>query len=179
MRLGYDLRYMSSRLASLSFARMGTASQIRNYRVRAGKSPGEVAAHLGLNDAWYSDLERYDNEFVSTLTLFQAMQLASLLDVWLHDLVGVSALPDESISLMDLTSRVTAHVARKGISVEQFEDEIGWELRDFLQSPIKVASESPIIFLQAIAEHLGIDWLSLVPHEEAPLARKRKKKLEQ
>ena len=146
---------------------MGTAAQIRNYRVRAGKSPGEVAQHLGLNDAWYQDLERHDDELASTLTLFQAIELASVLGVRLHDLLGKEAPPDELIALIDLPSRITAHVARKGISIEQFEEEVGWELQDFLQSPIKVAAESPIIFLQAVAEHLRINWLSLIPDDHA------------
>lgn len=146
---------------------MGTAAQIRAYRVRAGKSSGEVAQHLGLNDAWYQDLEHHDDELAFTLTLFQAIELASVLGVRLRDLITEDPLPDQSIPLMDLPSHINAHVARKGISIEQFEEEVGWELREFLRSPIKVAAESPLIFLQAIAEHLGINWLSIVPDEHA------------
>jgi transcriptional regulator with XRE-family HTH domain len=144
---------------------MGTAAQIRSYRVRVGKSAAEVARHLGLNDAWYHDLEHNDDELASTLTLFQAIELASILGVRLRDLVSNAALPDEHIPLAELPSRIKAHVARTGISIEQFEDEVGWEVHEFLQSPLKVAAESPIVFLQAVAEHLAIDWLSLVPDE--------------
>jgi transcriptional regulator with XRE-family HTH domain len=146
---------------------MGTAAQIRSYRVRAGKSPGEVAERLGLNAAWYGDLEQHDDELASTLTLFQAMELASILGVRLRDLLSDRAPPDESISLVDLPSRIAAHVAREGISIEQFEDEVGWELREFMTSPIKGAAELPILFLQAISAPLGINWLSLVPDEHA------------
>lgn len=147
--------------------RMGTAAQIRNCRVRAGKSAIDVAKHLGLNDAWYHDLEHHDDELTFTLTLFQAIELASILGVRLCDLLVQETLPDERISLMDLPSRVEAHVAQHGISIEQFEAEVGWELGDLLQSPVKAAAESPIIFLQAVAKHLGINWLSLVPDEHA------------
>lgn len=146
---------------------MGTAARIRNYRVSAGKSPGEVAKHLGLNDAWYDDLEQHDDELVSTLTVFQAIELASALNVRLRELLVEQALPGEDVPLMDLPSRIKAHVARKGMSIEQFEGEVGWELQEFLQSPVKVAAESPIIFLQAVAKPLGVNWLSVVPEEHA------------
>jgi transcriptional regulator with XRE-family HTH domain len=146
---------------------MVTAAQIRNHRVRAGKSPAEVARQLGLNDAWYNDLERHDDELVSTLTVFQAIELASALNVRLRDLLGGQALPGEDIPLMDLPARIKAHVARKGMSIEQFEEEVGWELQEFLQSPVKVAAESPIVFLQAVAKPLDVNWLSVVPDELA------------
>ena len=146
---------------------MGTAAQIRNHRVRAGKSSSEVAAHLGLNQAWYEDLEHHDDELASTLTLFQAIELASVLGVRLRDLWTEKAPPGESIALVDVPARIQEHVARNGISLEQFEEQVGWELRNFLESPIKVAAESPIMFLQTIAEPLGINWLSFVPDEHA------------
>jgi hypothetical protein len=95
------------------------------------------------------------------------MDLASILGVHLRDLLGDGASPEESISIAELPERINAHVARQGISVEQFEDQVGWELRDFLSSPINGAAELPIVFLQAVASPLGIDWLSLVPDEPA------------
>jgi transcriptional regulator with XRE-family HTH domain len=144
---------------------MGTAAQIRNCRVRAGKSASEIAKHLGLNDAWYHDLEDHDDELALTLTLFQAIELASILGVRLRDLLGQESVPNERISLMDLPSRIKAHVAHHEISLQQFEEQVGWDLHDFLESPVKAAAESPIIFLQAIAKHLRINWLSLIPDE--------------
>ena len=146
---------------------VGIAAQIRNYRVRAGRSAEEVAARLGLNEAWYYDLEHDDDELASTLTLFQAMELASILGVRLRDLLGDTEWPSEVVPIVDLPAQITAHVTRYGISIEQFEEEVGWELREFLQSPLKVAAESPIMFLQAVAAHVGINWRSVVPDEHA------------
>ena len=144
---------------------MGTAAQIRSYRVRAGKSAREVARHLGLNDAWYHDIEHHDDELASTLTLFQALELASVLGVRLRDLLSEDVFPEKSISLAELPSRINAHMASKGISIEQFEEEVGWDLHGVMESPIKAAAESPLIFLQALAEHLRVSWLALVPDE--------------
>ena len=144
---------------------MGTAAQIRSHRVRAGKSPSDMAQLLGLNDAWYHDLEHHDDELTSTLTLFQAIELASVLGVRLHDLVG-EEVPDAALPLMELPALINAHLARAGMSIEEFEEQVGWDLEEFMLSPLKVAAESPIVFLQAVAEHLGMNWLSLVPDPE-------------
>jgi transcriptional regulator with XRE-family HTH domain len=146
---------------------MGIATQIRNYRVRAGRSREEVAGHLGINNAWYDDLERYDEELTSTLTLFQATALASFLGVGLSELVSGSDQAHEAFSIMDLPSRIRSHLEQNGISVEQFEEELGWDIREFLESPLKVAAESPIMFLQGVSEALGIDWLAMVPDDHA------------
>ncbi len=142
---------------------MGTAARIRGLRIRAGKPKGEIAQSLGLNAAWYDDLEQRDDELVSSLTLFQAMELASLLGVKLHDIFEVRSSPDEHIALVDLPARITQHVAKEGITVEQLEEKVGWELRGFLESPVHAAAETPIAFLQALAHGLGLDWLSFVP----------------
>src|SRR5689334_8822127 len=99
---------------------MGIAARIRAYRVRAGKSAAEVAKHVGLNQAWYDDLEHYDDELVSTLTLFQAVELAALFGVRLCDLVGDETSAGASASLIDLPSLIEAHTARAGIPLEQF-----------------------------------------------------------
>lgn len=138
---------------------------IRAYRVRAGKGAAEVAERLGLNAAWYDDLERYDDELASTLTLFQAMDLASILGVRLRDLLDERPLDKESISIAELPARIQAQIASEGMSMEQFESQVGWELQEFLHSPLKAAAQLPIIFIQAVAGSLGIHWLSLVPDE--------------
>ena len=91
------------------------------------------------------------------------MELASILEVHLRDLVTADGWHGQPIPLVELPDLIHTYVARVGISIEQFEDELGWELREFIDSPIRVAGEIPIVFLQTLAGRLGIDWLSLVP----------------
>lgn len=146
---------------------MGTAENIRAFRIRAGKSAQEVSAALGLNEAWYSDLESYDDELASTLTLFQAAQLATLLGVRLRDLVEETGSSGKKVSLIDLPAAVANYLAHEGLSTEEFETLVGWELRDFLESPIAAAAELPIAFLRDLSNHLGVSLLSLLPEEHA------------
>ncbi len=144
---------------------MGTAAQIRSYRVRAGKSSSEVAHRVGINEAWYADIEQDDDELASTLTLFQAIELAAALGVGLHDLVGEEG-EREAVPLMELPSLIRGHLERAGMPMQEFEEEVGWDLEEFMQSPLKMAAESPIAFLQAVTGRLGMSWLCLVPGEE-------------
>lgn len=144
---------------------MGIAARIRASRIRAGKSQADLARTLDLNIAWYADLEARDEEFASTLTMFKAMELASILGVPLHELLDAPPVAGERIALMGLPDRILAHAKRAGISVEQLEGRVGWELREFLASPVQSAAEMPIEFFQAIAAALGINWLALVPVE--------------
>lgn len=145
---------------------MGIAESIRTARIRAGKSKAEVAAHLGLNAAWYDDLEQRDDELAATLTIFQAMDLAALLGVRLGDLFGDDALPGQPVAIIDLPERIREHLVSAGLSLDQFEDQVGWELGPFLASPVQVAAELPIAFFQALAATLGIHWLSLAPEPD-------------
>jgi transcriptional regulator with XRE-family HTH domain len=147
---------------------MGTADNIRSHRIRAGQSAQKVAAALGLNDAWYADLESKDDELASTLTLFQATHLASLLKVRLRDLVAGVIPVEERVSLVDVPPLIEKHIAVQGLSIEEFENEVGWELQEFMQSPVRVAAELPLMFLMDLSEAVGIDWLSLVPDEPTP-----------
>ena len=144
---------------------MGTAARLRAYRIRAGKSQADLAKSLDLNIAWYADVESRDGELAATLTMFKAMELASILEVPLHELLDAPPVSGKSITLIELPDHILAYAKHAGITVEQLEEQIGWELRDFIARPIQGATELPIRFFQTVATLLGINWLLLVPDE--------------
>lgn len=147
---------------------MQTAANIRSARICAGKSRAEVAAHLALNQAWYDDLEQQDGELAATLTLFQGVALAELFGLRLADLFGETLPSGERIALPDLPERIRVHLAAAGISLDQLEQQLGWELEPFMAAPVQLATELPMAFFQALAAVLGIHWLLLVPDDAAP-----------
>ena len=143
---------------------MGTAARIRAYRIRAGKSQADLAKSLDLDIAWYADLESRDDELAATLTIFKAMELASILGVQLHELLD-APITGKGMTLIELPGHILAYAKHAGISVEQLGEQIGWELHDFIAHPIQSATQLPIRFFQAVATLLGINWLLLVPDE--------------
>jgi transcriptional regulator with XRE-family HTH domain len=146
---------------------MGIAETIRAYRVRAGKSAKQVASDLGINDAWYRDLETYDDELASTLTLFQAKHLALLLGVELSQLLIENEQAGRKVGLLDLPSTVRKHIEAENLSIEEFENLVGWEMKGFLESPVAAAAEMPIAFLRDLSNLLGVSLLSLLVDERA------------
>jgi transcriptional regulator with XRE-family HTH domain len=146
---------------------MRTAETIRAHRVRAGKSAQQVAAELGINDAWYADLEMYDDELASTLTLFQAKHLATILGVQLSELLVENEHSGRRIGLLDLPSIIRKHIEVEALSMEEFEDLIGWDIKGFLDSPVASAAELPIMFLRDLANHLDVSLLSLLVEDHA------------
>lgn len=142
---------------------MKTSANIRTARIRAGKSRAEVAAHLALNPAWYDDLEQRDGELAATLTLFQGVALAELFGLRLADLFGETVPVGERVALQDLPGRIRTHMAAAGISLDLFERQLGWELGPFLDAPVQLATELPIVFFQVLAGALDLHWLLLVP----------------
>jgi transcriptional regulator with XRE-family HTH domain len=145
---------------------LGTAAQIRALRIGAGRSKAEMVERLGLNAAWYEDLEAKDDELPATLTLFQGMELAALLGVTLGDLFSAAGAPAARIALVELPERMRAQMAREHISVEDYEERAGWSVSDFLDAPLQAAATLPILFFQSIASVLGVDWLTLIPDSE-------------
>lgn len=143
------------------------AENLRSARIRAGKSRAEVAAHLALNQAWYDDLEQRDGELAATLTLFQGVALAELFGLRLADLFGETLPAGERMALPDLPERIRAHLAAAGISLDQFEQQLGWELGPFMEAPVQLATELPMAFFQLLAGALGLHWLLLVPDDAA------------
>jgi transcriptional regulator with XRE-family HTH domain len=146
---------------------MGIAETVRAYRIRAGKSAQQVASDLGINEAWYQDLETYDDELASTLTLFQAKHLALLLSVELSQLLKENEPAGRKVGLLDLPSIVRKHIEAENLSIEEFENLVGWELKGFLESPVAAAAEMPIAFLRDLSNHLGVSLLSLLVEDHA------------
>lgn len=144
----------------------GTAERIRTFRIRAGLSKDEVAQSLGLNGAWYEDLERDDDEPASTLTLFQALDLAALLGVRLDEIFAEHGTRATPVELVELPQSIERYAAAEGISIAQLEAQLDWPLEAFMTAPVQTAAELPIAFFQSLASTLGFDWLSLVPGAE-------------
>jgi len=126
-----------------------------------------MAQLLGLEVSSYCDLEQYDDELASSMPLAQATHLALLLGVTLRSLVDPDSDPGSRISIEDLPRRISDHIASEGVSVEDLEERIGWNLRQFLDAPALVAAKQPLMFLRDLATSLNINWLSLLPGNNA------------
>ncbi|HUR16011.1 MAG TPA: hypothetical protein VMZ33_01885 [Candidatus Limnocylindrales bacterium] len=135
----------------------GFAGTIRAAREAAGKDPGELAAALEMSYESYRDIEWYDDEITSVVSYRDAVTLAGLLEL---DLRGMFGADDTVIAFADLAAALRLRLG--GTSLEQLEDELGWELAGALADPTTFA-EFSLDGLADVAGPLGLDWRHLLP----------------
>ena len=139
------------------------AERIKALRERTGKSSNEIASLAGLSDMEYFDLEAYDDELTTVLSLAQIKRVAAALGVPTLALFS-DELPSvpRRIPYAELVALVDAHLAA-GLSREAFEDEVGWDLAAFFESEERALSDYGVDFLQDVCSGLGIDCTAALP----------------
>ena len=135
----------------------GYAEAVRAAREAAGKDPGELAAALDISYAAYWDIESYDDEITSVVSFAQAVKLANIIELDLRRLFGAG---DGVLTFDELAAAVTARV--RDSTLDQVEDELGWELGEALARPAAFAN-FPLDALADIAGPFGLDWRHLLP----------------
>jgi hypothetical protein len=135
----------------------GYAEAVRAAREASGREPGELAAALDISWAAYWDIESYDDEITSVISFAQAVKLADIIDLDLRRLFGAG---DGLLTFDELAGAVRARV--RDSTLEQVEDELGWELAEPLARPAAFA-DLPLDALVDIAGPLGLDWRHLLP----------------
>src|SRR5262249_37514466 len=101
------------------------AKRIEDARVRAGKSIEEACVQLGISYESYQDLEWFDDEILTCISIRQVETLCEFLNV-----SSVILLTGQSenrilnhITLREVLDGIRSYIQSKEISVEQFEEE--------------------------------------------------------
>ncbi|MGE5691345.1 MAG: hypothetical protein ACM33B_12390 [Pseudomonadota bacterium] len=135
----------------------GYAEAVRAAREAAGKDPGELAAALEVSYESYLDIEWYDDEITSVVSFRDVVTLADLIELDLRRLFGAD---DRVVTFAELAAAIRAHLGQTPL--EQFENDVGWELEDAVADPAAFA-EFSLDGLADIAGPLGLDWRRLLP----------------
>ena len=141
------------------------AKLIKDLREKAGKSREEMAQSLGISSASYSDLELDDKELLLALSLRTIEKMCDIFGIGLIDLLAddkqLFRLP-APLSFEQLVEMIKVHMAARGMTRQQFEDECDWYLPAHLADPETIWNQ-PVMFLQDVCRCLGLDWLAVVP----------------
>lgn len=109
--------------------RIAVAEAIRHARESKGLSDVEVAARSGLTIHEYGDVESYDDEASSVLTLKQLRSLCSVLGLDLYALFSLEE-PSSDHNRLDFRERHKVIAQRRkeiGLTQEQLGDRVGFE----------------------------------------------------
>lgn len=135
--------------------------RLEAIRKRLGLEPFDVASSSGISLAAYNDLE-WHNDLNDCIALADLKRLCSALNARMSDLFSEAGSPQEHITFEEIKRKVQDHLTTHHLELSIFEDNIGWELTEFMENP-EAAWRWNINGLRDLCSALGIDWLSALP----------------
>jgi DNA-binding XRE family transcriptional regulator len=109
----------------------GYAKRIRTAREEAGKSLKEMASLLDISLASYRDLEWYDDEILTCVSLRQVGTLCEAIGIDSRELLSAGQQSADQVSqrtLQELIRHIRDYMRKEQITLEEFEDKAGWEI---------------------------------------------------
>jgi len=142
---------------------MNNAQRLKSLRVKKLLSREEFAAEVGLSIEEASDLEQHASEMESTVSVGQVLRIAAALGVEPWTLLAEDTNAEPYISPQELADSLADYARDKSLTIEQIEEQVGWELGPFLRQPTAELLASPAMFVQDIAALLKVSWLAAIP----------------
>jgi transcriptional regulator with XRE-family HTH domain len=136
--------------------------RLQALRERAKKTIHQLAEETGLSIAALFDLEETDDLY-DTVSIGQVKRLARALDVKPSMFFGLapSSGNQKAIGLYQLPVLLREYLEAKRLSIDQFEDQVGYEVRHILADPGAIHDWN-IACLMAVASELGLRWHDLL-----------------
>jgi transcriptional regulator with XRE-family HTH domain len=143
----------------------GIGERIHAARESKGLTKVDVAKRIGISDQWVYDLETYDDDLPSTLSLQQVCDLAAVLSQPSRDLVCGSDLPatDDTTTAAQVAAAINAHLSKNDLDPDNFGERVGWDVRSVIQEPNKLWADWNLDCLRDVCGEVGIDWRTVLP----------------
>ena len=130
--------------------------RFQEARERIGLTPDEVASRSGVSaNVW--DIEAFDDELTCCHSPKQVQQLCRVLGIQPVELFGAE-ISESPVSANELVQRIHEECRSRGVTLEQFEDAVGWRLSACMKPPEKLLEDMTIDGLQWLCRELRIDW---------------------
>jgi DNA-binding XRE family transcriptional regulator len=136
---------------------MAIADRIRDLRGRSGRTERELADLLGLTVEAYCDLEQYDEELETTLSIAQAVTLARLLGTDLSQMIGDSAGATQ-VRISAIRAGMAPQLDSSPGAREQLEDLIDWDLGPFLEGADQWMTVYTLDFIRSLSAAIGLNY---------------------
>lgn len=135
--------------------------QIKNQRKFTGMSIEDLARKSGISVSQCIDVEMYEDEFSSTLTSRDALNLCQALNLNIADLLGLEKKPTESA---EKTILIRGSLATIGISDESLADYLGFDkcIVDEMKVNEHFFGGWPLDLIIKTADYLKINPLNLI-----------------
>lgn len=131
--------------------------RFKEARERIGLSQEEVAARSGVSSPSVWDLEAIEGELTSCYSPRDLQQLCSVVGLRPVELFG-DDITESPVSAYELVQRIHAECRSRAVTLEQFEDTVGWRLSACIEPPERVLEDMTVDGLQWLCRELHIDW---------------------
>jgi hypothetical protein len=140
------------------------ADRIRLARTALGIEPGVAAARLGVNFESYADLEWFDDEVFTTLSLTEVLSLAEMLHLSAVELLTTDdhGARTAAVSMSSLMKTVRARIKEEGTTVESFGDRIGWDIASAVADPSSAWQDWNVDCLIDVCTAVGVEWPAIL-----------------
>lgn len=137
------------------------AARILRAREALGLTQDDVAARWGEQPSMYWDLELYDDEAFTVISVKQLQRLAAALGTSVSALLFSEEPPPgfPGATYAEVVARLRKKIAEDAVSSEDLSDRIGWELRPLLADP-DTLGDLPIDGLRSVCRAAGVDWVA-------------------
>lgn len=137
------------------------SKRFRELRERAGLSIDEAARRIGVQSPCIWDIESFEHEITSCYSPLEVQRFCKALDASPTELFEV-ATSEPAVSAKELVERIHTECQKRGVTLEQFEDAVGWRLTQCMNPPERLLEDMSLDGLQWLCRELGIDWRRVI-----------------
>jgi hypothetical protein len=120
-------------------------------------SPHELAAKSGVSDAGIWDIEAFEGDLTCCYSPRDVQKFCRVLEIRPVELFG-SEISEPSISPSELVRLIHEECRSRGVTLEQFEDAVGWRLSACIEPPERLLEDMTVDGLQWLCRELRVDW---------------------
>jgi transcriptional regulator with XRE-family HTH domain len=139
------------------------AERICRARQALGLTQEDVARRWGEQTSMYWDLELFDAEAFTVISVRQLERLASVLGTSANALLfgEEPASPEAGVSYADVVARLKVRLTEDGVDLEQLGNIVGWDLGGVFADP-GTLGDMPIDGLRSVCRAVNVDWVTVL-----------------
>jgi hypothetical protein len=143
------------------------AHRIRRRREALGLTPDDVAHRWGEQVSMYWDLELYDEEAFTVISVAQLQRLAAILAMSVTVvLFGEDpAAPLPRVPYADVVAALRVCMSEDAVSIDQLGDRVGWDLGPVFADP-GALGDFPVAGLWSVCRAAKTDWVAVISTQQ-------------
>jgi transcriptional regulator with XRE-family HTH domain len=140
------------------------AARLRTAREQTGRSIDQMAALLGMTREAYWDLESYDDEVLTCISIAQCAWLCRTLGMAPRALFAEESSDEQgTINLDALGLKIKAHLQAEQMDLSAFEERVGWDVATWLERPQEFfTARYNVDALRDICQAIGVNWVAVL-----------------